>query len=201
MRRDTLPHRALYVEDVPNERHDYLFHLVDDTRYEASTVWREDVAVDEERSPLVAAVVCAAGLVGATAMLVNDDSDDEDAERDLDASCSIAQCADLLGVPLARVYPPTPSSVVRAIAGGSPVLVVHAGAPCVLHTVLDTGEFCGARFDTCAASPARFTPRDVRYMFGFWAPVPEAEAEAESESDTEFAKDESPEAESEADSS
>ena len=187
MRRAAAPRRALYVDDPPSERHEYLFHILDKTSYEASTVWREGVDVDEEKSPLVAAVVYAAKLVGATAMLVNDDSDDEDAERDLDASCSIAQCAGLLGVPLARVYPPTPGSVVCAIAGGSPVLVVHAGVPCVLHTVIDTGEFGGARFDTCVASPAQFTPRDVRYMFGFWAPAAGSEAEAESAAGSEAA--------------
>ena len=198
---------TLYVDDAPSAAHHYLFGLDgldgldDDAQLAPASVWRRDVLVDEERSPLVAAVVCAARLVGAEPMLVHvpDDSDDEEAERDLDASCSLAQCATLLGVTLARVYPPTPACVARAISGGSPVLVVHDGTPCVLHTVDASGELGAERFETCVGTAARFTPRDVRHMFGFWAPVPEAEDEAESESDTESAKDESPEAESEAD--
>lgn len=183
---------TLYVDDAPSAMHDYLFRF-DDAKDDASpaSVWRRDVLVDEERSPLVAAVVCAARLVGAEPMLAHDsDSDDEEAERDLDASCSFAQCATLLGVALARVYPPTPASVARAISGGNPVLVVHDGAPCVLHTVDESGDIGAERFVTCVGTAARFTPRDVRYMFGFWAPVaPEAESAAsecaESETETE----------------
>lgn len=179
------PH-TLYVEDPPSERHDYLFAFDDPDAHAASdangangptttTVWREDVEVDEERSPLVAAVVCAAHLAGVTPMLghgSDDSSDEEDErERELDSSCSLAQCAGLLDVPLARVYPPTAQSVARAIEKGTPVLVVHAGAPCVLHTVTDGGSLVAARFDTCVATAVSFTPKDVRYMFGFWSPV------------------------------
>ena len=183
---------TLYVDDAPSAMHDYLFRFEDaNGDAQPASVWRRDVIVDEERSPLVAAVVCAARLVGAEPMLAHDsDSDDEEAERDLDASCSFAQCATLLGVALARVYPPTPASVARAISGGNPVLVVHDGAPCVLHTVDESGDIGAERFETCVGTAARFTPRDVRYMFGFWAPVaPEAESAesecAESETETE----------------
>ena len=173
--------RALYVDDPPSEEHDYLFSFDDPEATAdaadataARTVWRDDVEVDEERSPLVAAVVCAAHLAGVTPMLAADDSSDEEEEeeeRELDASCSLAQCAGLLDVPLARVYPPTAQSVARAIAHGTPVLVVHAGAPCVLHTVADGGSLVAARFDTCVGTAVSFTPKDVRYMFGFWSPV------------------------------
>ena len=192
----------LYVDDAPSEAHDYLFSFDeprDDNANGASvanganganganvdkgpsvangpvTVWRDDVEVDEERSPLVAAVVCAAKLGGVTPMLAHDSDDssdeEEERERDLDASCSLAQCAGLLDVPLARVYPPTAQSVARAIGKGTPVLVVHAGAPCVLHTVEAGGSIGAARFDTCVATATSFTPKDVRYMFGFWSPV------------------------------
>ena len=180
----------LYVDDAPSEAHDYLFSFDeprDDNAGGANgagganvangpvTVWRDDVEVDEERSPLVAAVVCAAKLGGVTPMLAHDSDDssdeEEERERDLDASCSLAQCAGLLDVPLARVYPPTAQSVARAIGKGTPVLVVHAGAPCVLHTVEAGGSIGAARFDTCVATATSFTPKDVRYMFGFWSPV------------------------------
>ena len=104
--RTPTPH-ALYVEDAPSERHDYLFAFDDpdapataDATADAggasganrtTTVWRDDVEVDEERSPLVAAVVCAAHLAGVTPMLghgSDDSSDEEDErERELDSSC------------------------------------------------------------------------------------------------------------------
>ena len=164
---------TLYVDDSPSAMHDYLFRF-EDANDEAppASVWRRGVLVDEERSPLVAAVVCAARLVGAEPMLAHDsDSDDDEAERDLDASCSFAQCATLLGVALARVYPQTPASVARAISCGNPVLVLHDGAPCVLHTVDESGDIGAERFETCVGTAARFTARDVRYMFGFWSPV------------------------------
>jgi hypothetical protein len=81
-------------------------------------------------------------------------------------------------VKLSRVYPPTARSVARALAGGSPVLVVYAGAPCVLHTVDERGDFRAARFETCVASSLSVAPREVRYMFGFWSPRAPAEPEA-----------------------
>ena len=195
---------TLYVDDAPSEAHDYLFSFDEPRDDDAGgvangasvtnglasgangpsvangpvTVWRDDVEVDEERSPLVAAVVCAAKLGGVTPMLAHDSDDssdeEEERERDLDTACSLAQCAGLLDVPLARVYPPTAQSVVRAIGKGTPVLVVHAGAPCVLHTVEAGGSIGAARFDTCVATATSFTPKDVRYMFGFWSPVAES---------------------------
>jgi hypothetical protein len=181
-----------YIDDAPSEAHDYLFSF-DEQPSEASagatTVWSDDVTVDEERSPLVAAVVCAAHLAGMTPMLVHgadDSSDDEDdRERELDSSCSLAQCAGLLGVALARVYPPTAESIARAIARGTPVLVVHAGVPCVLHTVDSEGTIRAASFDTCVATAKSFKPKDVRYMFGFWSPVCEPDSEPEIAAETE----------------
>jgi hypothetical protein len=173
------PPPALH-DDPPSRAHEYWSPLLPQWSPRESSLWTAAAdEIDEERSPLVAAVVCAAALAGLEPRLQDSDADsDSDAsvctdadaalQERLDAAPTVLQCARLLGLAPARLHPPTAEGLALALAAGKPALVVTPEAtPCVLYGVCAEG-FRAALFASCEPEHRVVPPADVPYLAGFW---------------------------------